>query len=77
MSDHEHDDEHTHAGGFAEGQAAHRHDKGEMGRFSEGQEALGEDDPEKHHAGDFAEGQEKPGEEHGETGRYSEGQEQG
>ncbi len=66
-------------GGFAEGQAHPEAHPGEehIGRFSEGQEELGEDDPEKHHEGRFSEGQEELGEDDPEKhiqGRFSEGQ---
>jgi hypothetical protein len=52
-------------GGFAEGQAdpADFPEDERVGRFSEGQEELGEEDPEKHHTGRFSEGQEELGEE--------------
>ena len=66
-------------GGFAEGEAApevYPEDR-EIGRFSEGQEELGEDDPQKHHRGRFSEGQEELGEddpEKHEQRRFSEGQ---
>ena len=52
-------------GGFAEGQADPEAfpEDAEVGRFSEGQEELGEDDPEKHYQGRFSEGQEELGEE--------------
>jgi hypothetical protein len=68
-------------GGFAEGQAdpAKYPEDEEVGRFSEGQEELGEEDPEKHHHGRFSEGQEELGEEDPEKhhhGRFSEGQEE-
>ena len=46
-------------GGFAEGEAKpdlYPEDE-EIGRFSEGQEELGEDDPEKHEQRRFSEGQ--------------------
>jgi hypothetical protein len=52
-------------------------DEEDAGRFSEGQEELGEEDPEKHHHGRFSEGQEELGEEDPEKhiqGRFSEGQ---
>jgi hypothetical protein len=67
-------------GGFATGQAHPDEHSGEdhLGRFSEGQELLGEDDPEKHHEGRFSEGQEELGEEDLEKhvhGSFSEGQE--
>ena len=57
--DHTADPEQPLEGGFAEGQAdpeAFPQDE-EVGRFSEGQEELGEDDPEKHIQGRFSEGQ--------------------
>ena len=66
-------------GGFATGQAdpeAYPEEE-HVGRFSEGQEELGEDDPEKHHKGRFSEGQEELGEDDPEKhaqGRFSEGQ---
>jgi hypothetical protein len=46
-------------GGFAEGQAdpATFPEDELVGRFSEGQEELGEEDPEKHVHGRFSEGQ--------------------
>ena len=51
-------------GGFAEGQAdpaAHPdEDEEHVGRFSEGQEELGEEDPEKHVRGRFSD-EEGPG----------------
>ncbi len=50
----------------------------EVGRFSEGQEELGEADPEKHRKGRFSEGQEDLGEEDPEKrvqGRFDEGEE--
>ena len=66
-------------GGFAEGQASPEKfpEDEAVGRFSEGQEDLGEEDPEKHHRGRFSEGQEELGEEDPEKhihGRFSEGQ---
>jgi hypothetical protein len=66
-------------GGFAEGQAspeAFPEDE-RVGRFSEGQEELGEADPEKHLEGRFSDGQEELGDEDPEKhiqGRFSEGQ---
>ena len=77
--DHTADPEQPLEGGFAEGQA----DPGafpqeRMGRFSEGQEDLGDEDPEKLHRGRFSEGQEELGEEDPEKhiqGRFDEGQE--
>jgi len=57
--DHTADPEQPLEGGFAEGQAdpeAFPQDE-EVGRFSEGQEELGEEDPEKHLQGRFSEGQ--------------------
>lgn len=66
--------------GFAAGQkdpAAFPEDE-RVGRFSEGQEDLGEEDPEKHKKGRFSEGQEELGEEDPEKhlqGRFDEGQE--
>jgi hypothetical protein len=65
--------------GFAEGEASpetYPEDE-HVGRFSEGQEDLGEADPEKHHHGRFSEGQEELGEEDPEKHlerRFSEGQ---
>jgi len=65
--------------GFAEGQKdaeAFPEDE-RVGRFSEGQEELGDGDPEKHLHGRFSEGQEELGEEDPEKhiqGRFSEGQ---
>ena len=52
-------------GGFAAGEAdpAEYPEEEHIGRFSEGQEDLGEEDPEKHHEGRFSEGQEDLGEE--------------
>jgi hypothetical protein len=47
-----------------------------VGRFSEGEEALGEEDPEKHHRGRFSEGEEALDEEDPEKHverRFSEG----
>ena len=35
----------------------HPDDPEHVGRFSEGEELVGEDDPEKHHHGRFSEGQ--------------------
>ena len=66
-------------GGFAEGQADPQDypEEEHIGRFSEGQEDLGEEDPEKHHEGRFSEGQEELGEEDPEKhikGDFSEGQ---
>jgi hypothetical protein len=63
--DHTADPEQPVESGFAEGQAdpeAYPEDE-HVGRFSEGQEQLGEEDPEKHHKGRFSEGQELLGEE--------------
>jgi len=54
--DHTADPEQPLEGGFAEGQAdpeAFPQDE-QVGRFSEGQEELGEDDPEKQHQGRFS-----------------------
>lgn len=66
-------------GGFAEGQADETDpEEARVGRFSEGQEELGEEDPEKQHRGRFSEGQEELGEEDPEKhyqGRFDEGQE--
>jgi hypothetical protein len=66
-------------GGFAAGEAdpAAYPEEEHVGRFSEGQEKLGEDDPEKHHQGRFSEGEEELGEDDPEKhhqGRFSEGQ---
>jgi hypothetical protein len=67
--------------GFAEGDAdpeAYPEDE-QVGRFSEGQEELGEEDPQKHHRGRFSEGQEELGEddpEKHERRRFSEGQDE-
>jgi hypothetical protein len=65
--------------GFAEGQAdPKKFPQDHVGRFSEGEEELGEEDPEKHHKGRFSEGQEELGEEDPEKhiqGRFDEGQE--
>ena len=78
--DHTADPEQPLVAGFAEGQAdpeAFPEDERE-GRFSVGQEELGEEDPEKHHRGRFSEGQEELGEEDPEKhiqGRFDEGQE--
>jgi hypothetical protein len=50
--------------GFATGETepeAHPEEE-HVGRFSEGQEELGEDDPEKHIQGRFSDGQEELGE---------------
>jgi hypothetical protein len=63
-------------GGFAEGQANPEEfpEDEQVGRFSEGQELLGEEDPEKHHHGRYSEGQELLGEEDPEKhieGRFS------
>jgi hypothetical protein len=63
-------------GGFARGQAdpVVFPEDTEVGRFSEGQEVLGEEDPEKHHHGRFSEGQEVLGEDDPEKhieGRFS------
>ena len=49
-----------------------------VGRFSEGEEALGAEDPEKHHVGRFSQGEEVLGDEDPEkdhVGRFSEGEE--
>jgi hypothetical protein len=64
--------------GFAEGEASPTTYPGEehVGRFSEGEEQLGEADPEKHHRGRFSEGEEELGEddpEKHEERRFSEG----
>ena len=66
-------------GGFAAGEAhpADHDDEDHVGRFSEGQEELGEEDPEKQHHGRFSEGQEELGEDDPEKhveGRFSTGQ---
>lgn len=65
--------------GFAEGQADPEAfpEEEQVGRFSEGQEALGDEDPEKHRRGRFSEGQEALGEEDPEKhiqGRFDEGE---
>jgi hypothetical protein len=65
--------------GFARGEAHPETfpEEEQVGRFSEGQEVLGEEDPEKHHHGRFSEGQEELPEEDPEKhveGRFSEGQ---
>ena len=78
MSEHPADPEQPQEG-FAEGEADPQHYPGEdhVGRFSEGEEQLGEEDPEKHHEGRFSEGEEELGEEDPEKhvqGRFSEGQ---
>jgi hypothetical protein len=44
--------EDEHVGTFAEGEA-NPEDEERVGRFSEGEEELGEDDPEKHREGSF------------------------
>jgi hypothetical protein len=78
--DHTADPEQPHEEGFAEGQGdpeAFPEDE-RVGRFSKGQEELGEEDPEKHIKGRFSEGQEDLGEEDPEKhiqGRFDEGQE--
>jgi hypothetical protein len=77
--DHTADPEQPADEGFAQGQADPEEFPQEehVGRFSEGQEELGEADPEKHHKGRFSEGQEVLGEEDPEKhiqGRYDEGQ---
>jgi hypothetical protein len=67
--------------GFAEGEASpdtYPEDE-HVGRFSEGEEQLGEGDPEKHHRGRFSEGEEELGEEDPEKHierRFSEGEEE-
>jgi hypothetical protein len=50
--------------GFAEGEASPETypDEERVGRFSEGEEELGEADPEKQHRGRFSEGEEELGE---------------
>ncbi len=68
-------------GSFAAGEAHpdQYSDEDHIGRFSEGQEELGEEDPEKHVLSRFSEGQEELGEEDPEKhvqGRFSEGQEE-
>jgi hypothetical protein len=52
-AEHPQDDE---VGSFDDGQAEHDHGEGHehLGRFSEGEEQLGEDDPAKHREGTFA-----------------------
>ena len=56
--DHTADPEQPGEGGFEEGQADRTDPReGHIGRFSEGQEELGEDDPEKHRQGRWEEGQ--------------------
>jgi hypothetical protein len=77
--DHAADPEQPGQPGFAEGEADPEAfpEEERIGRFSEGQEELGEEDPEKHHKGRFSEGQEELGEEDPEKhiqGRFSEGQ---
>jgi hypothetical protein len=78
MSEHPADPEQR-RGGFGEGEAdptAYPEEE-HVGRFSEGEEELGEEDPEKHHEGRFSEGEEELGEEDPEKhiqGRFSEGQ---
>jgi hypothetical protein len=77
--DHTADPEQPLEGGFAEGQADKTDpDEARLGRFSKGQEELGEvEDPEKHHKGRFSEGQEELGEEDPEKhiqGRYGYGE---
>lgn len=78
--DHTADPEQPLSPSFAEGESdpeAFPEDELE-GRFSLGQEELGEEDPEKHHRGRFSEGQEELGEEDPEKhiqGRFDEGQE--
>jgi hypothetical protein len=79
--DHTADPEQPLEEGFAAGQADPEAfpEEEEAGRFSEGQEELGEEDPEKHHEGRFSEGQEELGEEDPEKhyeGRFSEGQDE-
>jgi hypothetical protein len=77
--DHPADPEQPLQSGFAEGQADPEEfplDE-KVGRFSKGQEELGEDDPEKHVKGRFSEGQEELGDEDPEKhiqGRFDEGQ---
>jgi hypothetical protein len=77
--DHTADPEQPGDEGFAKGQADPEDFPQEehVGRFSEGQEELGEEDPEKHHKGRFSEGQEELGEEDPQKhiqGRFDEGQ---
>jgi hypothetical protein len=77
--EHTADAEQPEEGGFATGEAQPEAHPGEehVGRFSEGQEELGEEDPEKHHQGRFSEGQEELGEEDPEKhyqGSFDEGQ---
>ena len=67
--------------GFAEGEADPEDfpEDEHIGRFSEGQEEIGEEDPDKHHRGRFSEGQEELGEddpEKHEQRRFSEGQDE-
>ena len=64
--------------GFAEGEASPETypDEERVGRFSEGEEQLGDDDPEKVHRGRFSEGEEELGEDDPEKHierRFSEG----
>jgi hypothetical protein len=64
--------------GFAEGEASPETypDEEHVGRFSEGEEELGEEDPEKHRRGRFSEGEEELGEDDPEKHverRFSEG----
>lgn len=78
--DHTADPEQPYEAGFAKGQAdpeAFPEDE-RVGRFSEGQEEIGEEDPEKHRKGRFSVGQEEIGEEDPQKhiqGRFDEGQE--
>jgi hypothetical protein len=63
---------------FAEGEARPDEypDEEHVGRFSEGEEVLGEEDPEKQHRGRFSEGEEELGEDDPEKHverRFSEG----
>jgi hypothetical protein len=63
--DHTADPEQPREGGFGAGEAnpGAFPEEEEVGRFSKGQEELGEEDPEKHRSGRFSEGQEDLGEE--------------
>jgi hypothetical protein len=65
-------------GGFGEGEADPEKfdDEDHVGRFSEGQEELGEDDPEKHHLGRFGEGQEEDENAEQVEGSFGTGQEE-
>jgi hypothetical protein len=77
--DHTADPEQPAEAGFAEGQADPEEFPQEesVGRFSEGQEELGDEDAEKHVKGRFSEGQEELGEDDPEKhyqGRFDEGE---